>query len=345
MKPHQIIQYAGLIIALGTAVGPESCLQAADGKSDNPVIARGAGFEVHQQEVNIAFAVFNASRGSRSVGEPRETIEARLLDHIIETRILLQKSTAAEQKAATEAAGEKFSKMRERFDTEEHFRDWLKTTSMTSEQYRQRIYEQEVCNRVIDRELQPAASVSEADIEKYYNDNAKIFDRPEQVRLRQIYLSTFDPQTETDLPAEKRAEKSQLAKTLKAKLDAGGDFSKLALEFSDDPTKDTTDLDAPVYSRAILPPEVGNIAFAMSTNQISDVIKGCRGFYLIKVVEKQPATRLPLSEVSGRLKELLINMEVRRLMPGYLEKIRREAGVEIVAKSVATPAPAEPGTK
>src|SRR5690242_7532589 len=69
------------------------------------VLARGKNFEVHRDQLDEAWAIYAAkmSRGGQLPDEPRASVEKKLLNHIVETQILLRKATAEEKKQAVDA--------------------------------------------------------------------------------------------------------------------------------------------------------------------------------------------------------------------------------------------------
>ena len=79
-------------------------------------------------------------------------------------------------------------------------------------------------------------------------------------------------------------------------------------------------------------PEFEAAAFSLTTNQISDVVTTSYGYHIIKLSEKIPAKVVAFAEVSDDLKEALKNQELQKQLADgeYLEKLRKDAGVEIL---------------
>ncbi len=80
-------------------------------------------------------------------------------------------------------------------------------------------------------------------------------------------------------------------------------------------------------------------AFSLKTNQISDVVETEYGYHIIKLSEKIPAAKVELAKVSPQVKEDLTMQEFEKQLPDYIEKVKKEAGVEIVGqkKEAAVP--------
>src|SRR6185436_4837955 len=108
---------------------------------ENSVVARGKYFEVRRDQLDEAWAIYAAkmSRGGQLPDEPRALVEAKLLGHIVETQILLQKATVEEKKQALDATEKLLVDSRKRFASEDDFNIWLKRMGMAPEVYRRRM--------------------------------------------------------------------------------------------------------------------------------------------------------------------------------------------------------------
>ncbi len=310
------------------------------------IVARGKGFQVKRQKLDEAWAIYRArfSRNGKLPDEPSDGVETRLLNHIIETEILLQKATPEEKKKAEAATEQLMTDSRKRFATDEDFENWLRMMGMTPAQYRLRAVESRAAEMVIDREIGPGIVISDEQLKKYYDESAKAFDHPEQARGRQIFFSTIDPETQEPFPEAKQKEKEKLANEAKARLNRGEDFFKIYQEFSEEPwAKKEEAGDEMLYVRGQMPPEFDAVVFALKPNQISEVVHSRLGYSIIRISEIQPAGRMSLAEVAPRLKEFLVNEEIKKRLPDYLAILRAEAGVEFLnhkpAASATGPGP------
>ena len=110
----------------------------------------------------------------------------------------------------------------------------LKATGLSLEQFRARALEQATCEMVIERELKPTIKVPEATAKKFYDENPARFERPDTVSAAHVLIYTVDKTTQQPLPAAKKKEKEQLAKTVRERAQKGEDFGQLAKEFSVD---------------------------------------------------------------------------------------------------------------
>ena len=77
-------------------------------------------------------------------------------------------------------------------------------------------------------------------------------------------------------------------------------------------------------------PEFEAAAFSLNTNQVSDIITTQFGYHIIKLSEKIPAKKMELAKVSQDIKDYLKGQSVQKELPQYMDKVKKEAGVEIV---------------
>lgn len=106
--------------------------------------------------------------------------------------------------------------------------------------------------------------VTDEEIEKYYNQASQ------ELNARHILV-----------------EDEETAKEIKAKLDAGEDFAKLAKEFSTDPGSGEQGGDLGWFTVGTMVPEFNDAAYALEIDEISEPVQSEHGFHIIQVTEKR----------------------------------------------------------
>ncbi|TCS94292.1 peptidylprolyl isomerase [Hazenella coriacea] len=131
----------------------------------------------------------------------------------------------------------------------------------------------------------------------YYDEQFKK-EQYDAVKVDHILIALENAQTKeplrTDAEAKKRAEE------VKKKLDAGGDFAKLAKEYSDDPgSKDQGGKIEGAADQFV--PEFAQAAKTLPLNQVSGLVKTDYGYHILKVIErkKESVTQAP-DEYKGK---------------------------------------------
>ena len=333
-----------------TNAAPAKPAVKADDLFPDPVVVKAKGFEIKRSQLDDALI---AIKGNLPVSgqkmPPNEVIEQQILDRLIQIQLLMSRATA-EDKAKGKAAFEKeLQAVKTNMKaSEEEFADklnrQLRAQGLTRAQWEKQRTELATIAAVLERELK--AEVPDEDVKKFYMDNPAKFEQPEMVRASHILLSTRDAASRAELSNdEKKAKRKQIEDLLKRARD-GEDFAKLAREFSEDPgSKDKGG--EYTFPRGQMVPEFEAAAFSLKTNQISDVVTTPFGYHIIKLSEKIPARKVELAKASEDIKQFLKSQQIQKQMPAFLDKLKQEAGVEILdekfkAKEAPKAATADP---
>jgi peptidyl-prolyl cis-trans isomerase D len=148
-----------------------------------------------------------------------------------------------------------------------------------------------------------ATTVTDQDLQAYYDQHRDEFRVPEQVKVSHILIKTPLP-----APGAKEDEKAVAAARAKAEdilkqLKAGGDFAKLAEKYSDDPGSAKSGGELGWIGRGRTVPEFEKAAFSLGKGQTSDLVKSSYGFHIIRVEDKQQAHLKTLAEVKSEIEE------------------------------------------
>jgi peptidyl-prolyl cis-trans isomerase C len=307
--------------------------------SPDTVVAKGKGVEVKRGQLDEAVQSFKANAAAQGRTVPLDQtsmIESAVLDHLIQTQILISKATDAEKTKAKEEATQNLKDAKTNAPSEEMFNAQLKAMGTSEDQLVKTMTDQSTAEAVMLRELK--INVTDADVKKFYDDtnNTAKFEQPEMVRASHILLMTKDPKTDQDLPqAEKDAKRKKMEGILK-RAKAGEDFAKLAKEYSEDPgSKDKGG--EYTFPKGQMMPEFESTAFALKPNEISDIITTPFGFHIIKLSEHIPAQKVAFDKVAPRIKNHLTQQEVAQLAPDFLAKLKKDADVKILDESLKPP--------
>jgi peptidyl-prolyl cis-trans isomerase C len=312
----------------GTNVAPTMASLFGD-----PVIAKGKGFEIKQSELDevvIGIKSAAAAHGETIPPEQMTTIEANMLNRLIQIQILLQKSTAADKADGNAKADLQISNLLASAGSQEAFERRLKAVGMTADELRKKVTEEATATATLTREL--GLTVTDAQVKAFYNDtnHTADFEQPETVHVRHILLLTMNPTTRAPLSdIEKAAKKKQIEDILK-QAKAGEDFAALATQYSEDPGSKDKGGELPPFSHGEMVPQFEAAAFSMKTNTISDVVTTDYGYHIIKLLDKIPAQTVPLADVSDKIKDFLMQQQTQKLAPAYLENLKKNADVEIL---------------
>ncbi|MDB6038982.1 MAG: PpiC-type peptidyl-prolyl cis-trans isomerase, partial [Verrucomicrobiales bacterium] len=248
--------------------------------------------------------------------------EKQLLERMIATQLFLARATPADRTVGNEIAAKFMADTKRQSSSEEAFKRQLVALGLTVPQFERQVVDQAIVKAVIDRELKTQEAVSQEDVKKFYEQNPKFFQQPEQVKVAQIQFNTRDLS-----PAQVDRKKADAKKALE-RANAGEDFSKLVKEYSEDePSKPQNGQFT--IARGQLPIEFESAAFSLKPNQISDLIQTQYGYHIIKLIEKIPPQTAELSKVQDRIRDTLLQQAVQKRLPEFVENLKKEAGVQI----------------
>ncbi len=315
----------------GAATAPGAKL---DDLFPDPVAIKGKGFEVKRSQfdedmINVKAEIL--SQGQEIPQDRISVLKRRVLDNLILNQLLLAKATAADKAKGKEDAEKQLALVKKAEPNEEVLSRELRSRGLTLDKYHERLIEKFTIQSMIRAKV----GITDAQVKKFYDDNPSKFEDPEMVRVSYILMNTLDPKTGKPVSDEvKKAKKNKMDDLLK-RARAGDDFTKLAKEFSEDPSvKDNGgEIKFPRGSHQI-PPEFEQSAFSLKTNQVSEVITMMNSYAIIKLSENIPARKVPLAEASKKIKDYLEQTEVEKMMPKYYEELKKEANVEILDKDL-----------
>jgi peptidyl-prolyl cis-trans isomerase C len=301
----------------------------------DPIVATGKGFEIKRSQVDEAYIDYSAAvaASGRTIAEQqRALVRSNVLEHLIISKILLQKATEDDKTNALKLVEEEIAQARTNAPSPEAFDEEIKAKGMTLAQYRDQAVERQVIQRVLLREATNNIVIADADVKKFYQDNPDKFKIPERVRVAHILISTQDPAAQQALPPEKKKEKLKLANELRARAEKGEDFAALVKQYSDDPGSKSNGGEY-TFSKGQMLPEFEAASFSMKVNQISDPVETRFGYHVIKLLEILPASTEEFAKAESSIHEYLTEQG----LPAYFDKLKAASDVKILDQAGATP--------
>ena len=297
---------------------------------------------VDDEKLTYGEAIKTIKRALSAQGAPADQVEMiakqyahQAIPEIAErfvTSTLLKAEAAKRGFSATAAdVDEAISNMVSRLPGGTKIEDMLDRMGLTMEEARKEISDGLTINKLID-DVTKDIEVAEDAIKKFYEENAKFFEQPEQVEASHI-LVKLDPADATNETA-KAAAKAK-AEGLRAQVLAGTNFADLAAAHSDCPSS-AQGGSLGYFGRGQMVPQFEEVAFSLATNEVSGVVETQFGYHVIKVTGKKAASKAPLEEVSDRIKEHLSGEQKGELFDKFVEELKGKAKV-FINKSVAVP--------
>jgi peptidyl-prolyl cis-trans isomerase D len=148
----------------------------------------------------------------------------------------------------------------------------------------------------------PAATpVTDQDLQAYYDQRRDEYRQAEQVKVTHILIKTPLPGQDGKVDEKGVEAARKKAEDVLKQVKAGGDFAKLAGEYSDDPGSAKNGGELGWIGRGRTVPEFEKAAFSLPKGQTSDLVKSSYGFHIIRVEDKQEAHVKTLAEVKSEI--------------------------------------------
>jgi peptidyl-prolyl cis-trans isomerase SurA len=209
--------------------------------------------------------------------------------------------------------------------TDDDLKTALSREGHTLESYRASVKTELEKNEIIDREVRKRVNITNDDVERYYQLNAKNYRSDERAKLRHILLS---------LPRNASQEEAQTvmakAHELYKRIQAGEDFGGLAREFSQG-AGHAEGGDIGWVRRGTLIGGLEEVAFEkLSAGQVSEPFRTPMGVHLVKLEALDKGKPLPLASVAPKIKdELYAKLLEERFAKWVKTDLRRKHRVDV----------------
>jgi peptidyl-prolyl cis-trans isomerase SurA len=293
------------------------------------------GKEITRADVEKAYRSRVNADAPNPSQEEALSLKISILDELINSEILLERAAKMNLVATDAEVEDKFTESKSPY-TEEEFQKKLKETGLTVDDLKAEIRRQLSIEKLLNREVVAKISITDKDVADFYDQNRAQFNVAEpQYRIAQIVVTPHpDPSVHNrkNDKATTDTEARQKAGILKQKLNAGADFTQLAMDYSEDTTSSTggdlgfipesaLNQSDPVLKKTVLGMKPGE-----STPPIP--VKG-GGFRILKLIGKEAAGQRELSDpqVQQGIRDMLRNRKEQLLRSAYLTELRDDAHV------------------
>ncbi|MGY0644312.1 MAG: SurA N-terminal domain-containing protein [Paraglaciecola chathamensis] len=157
--------------------------------------------------------------------------------------------------------------------------------------------------------------VSEDEAEQYYEQNIQDFRTQEERRASHILIEFGDDQQKAE----------QQAEDILAKINNGEDFAELAETFSSDTFSAENGGDLDWFSMGMMDPAFEDAAFALqNVGDVSEVVESEFGFHIIKLTDVKPEETSPFADVK---EDVIAKLKAERAEEEFYAKQLRMAEV------------------
>lgn len=168
-----------------------------------------------------------------------------------------------------------------------------------------------VVEAFLKKKVEEQANISDADLQKFYDENKDKFKSDAQIKASHILVK--DEKT---------------AQEILAKLKEGKAFEELAKQHSVDSAAPKGG-DLGWFSRETMLPEFEKAAFALKEGETSGMVKTKFGIHIIKLTGKRPAGQREFAEVKDQIKAALLPSKQQEVFQKLKEDLKKSAKYSI----------------
>ncbi|MGQ9569385.1 MAG: peptidylprolyl isomerase [Thermodesulfovibrionales bacterium] len=268
---------------------------------------------------------FEATEQVKNLGEEEKARifkenEPLFLETLIDMRLQLQEARNLGIGISREEVDEAIENIKKKYSmSDEDFIASVKKEGFTMEEYKKRLAEQILINKVVQYQIRNKIVVSDAEVKKYIDANKDLLSGGEKYRLKQIFFKR--PKNDEDIKSleEKAGEVIH-------RLKAGENFSDLARIYSEDPSGKFGG-DIGLIEQNQLAIEFANVLSKLKVGDYSMPFWTEKGLHIIKLEEKISAQSIDdLKEV---VRKKLADTKFIESYKSWIKGLREKAFIEI----------------
>jgi peptidyl-prolyl cis-trans isomerase SurA len=296
------------------------------------------GTEIKRDEVEKYYSSrFNPENQQET--SPEEVLSGKInvVEQLINNEILLERAKKLNLEASDGEVEDKFTELKSPY-TEEEFQKKLKDGGMTVDDLKRDLRRQLSIQKLLNREVAAKVTVTDKDIDEFYNANRSQFNNPEpRFLISKIEITPRkDPlvRNRKNDDATNEPEAQRKAKMLEDKLDSGADFAQLAMDYSEDPNTAATGGDLGYIPESALnapqtDPLLKRAVLSLKPGQVSPPILLHDRILILKLVAREAAGQRGVNDPQVRqmVRDTLHNRKEQLIRNAYLEVARDEAHV------------------
>lgn len=267
-------------------------------------------------EGRIYLADISESEKQKRVRE----LEKPFLNNIIEMRLQLQAAQKMGMSVTDSELDGAIAEIRRKYNlSDETMTESLRSENLTMPQYRKRLGDQILMQKVVNAAVRSRVVVSDKDIQDYYEANKEKFGEQEQMRIRQIFFAA--PPDESQ-----RADIEAKAEAVMQRIRGGEDFADLARMLSEDRSgKFGGDLG--YISKGSILEEIEDMALSLKTGEVSRPFWGPAGLHIIKLEDRIEGGKN--NGIMLKIKDILAQKEFESRYQEWITRLRESADIEI----------------
>ena len=204
----------------------------------------------------------------------------------------------------------------------------------TMAKFREEIADNAIVQYMRSRNVAQTVLVSPYQIEQYYQQNLRLFQQDEQIKISTIVLRKSEfPSTKTVNGKEISYDpQEEIAKEILYKLDTGADFADLAKSYSEASNKDDGGALGWVTEKGKLAirSDLWPYISKLQPGQHTDVISTADGYYyIVQVEDRSKSSITPIDDVRKQIEDTIISQQSQQRQQAWLDGLRAKAYIKM----------------
>jgi peptidyl-prolyl cis-trans isomerase SurA len=265
---------------------------------------------------------------ARPIDEERRMIyelREKVLNQMIDETLTDQEIRRYNIQVSEEAIDNTIEEMKKRaYMTDQQLRDSLQKEGLTMTEYRERMKNQILRIRLVNREVKSKIVITDEDIRAYYNENKAKYVGEGSVHLRQIMVN---------IPSEADEEGKQAIRDklslIRQQVMAGASFEAMAREHTESPiANDGGDLGT--FAMNELSPQILDALTGLKAGDVTGVLENERSMQIYYVQTMTVGGSKSLEDVSSEIENILYEEIVNLKFMSWLNELRERSHIKIV---------------
>jgi len=247
-------------------------------------------------------------------------LERPYLNNLIEVKLQVQEARRLGLAVADSEIDSAIAEIKKKFNlTDAAFLDSLEAERMTMIDYRSRLSEQIMMQKVVNMEVRSKIIISDTEVQQYFEENKGEFSESKKMKIRQIFFAA--PEDESG-----KGDVEARAGQVYQRIAGGDDFEMMAMEYSEGPNRESGG-DLGYISSGTALQEIEDAAASLTPGEVSRPFWSSAGLHIIKLEDRVEGGNL--EKVKNIIKDRLMQKTFEAKYHEWVAELREKAFIEI----------------
>lgn len=217
-----------------------------------------------------------------------------------------------------------YQSLRGQYPTGEAFQKAMQSRGLTEPEVHKSIEDNLILQMLLEPVFQALPPITDTDVQKFYEDNPKLFEGPEQAHAAHIFMRV-DRAATPEQKAEIRRKLEDIRSGIENKKIT---FAEAAAKYSDDKQNAQNGGDLGVLKRGELVQPLEDAIYSAKPGTLTPVVETEFGFHLVSVIDVKLATKTPFTQVKPNIKQFLDQKAKQEAARKYVDTLKARTKIE-----------------